>query len=547
VREVAFGYRYDEVESLMKLADPHMLTVKIHGIRNVLRVPVAVSLGPRLIGSLLPHADPADSHTLAAGVISRMGKNITIDSAFLKGLRKYTKRWIKKRGIARLSWDADTDFDTWLSKTNYPYWRKLELIEYKDSIDDMLKRNAHGELCYFMIKLFMKDEHYVDFKHARGIYARDDAAKITFGPWFKMIEHELYSQPEFIKHIPVRDRGRYIYDRLYRNGAKYIATDYSSFEAHFTAEVMENCEFILYDHMLGSVNGGEKVLELMREVLKGENKIVNKFVSARCNARRMSGEMNTSLGNGFSNLMFMGYLCELQGYGEILGCVEGDDGLFTFVGDRPTSDDFSKYGFLIKLDAYEQISEASFCGNLFDEEAFQIITDPYDVVSSIGWATARYSNAKRSKHDMLLRCKALSMAHQYPGCPIIGALSQYCLRMTRKCKDLSHFTENRRDISLWEREQLREASDFVGTNRDESLYVEPAMATRLMFDKLYHIDVKSQIIIENQLNELNELKPLDIPLLSDFVHKSWKTYSDNYIVSYPDKVPAYDFITTKVI
>lgn len=506
-------------------------------VRSPWRPPVAISLGTHLVGSLLPHADPSDAATLCAGVKARLGKKMPIlDDKFLLGLRKYTENWIKQRNLDKLHWDFDSSLDTWLDKTNYPLWRKNELREHSEKILNLLERNKYKELMHFTIKLFMKDEHYIDFKHARGIYARDDAAKIAFGPWFKGIEEIIYSQPEFIKHVPVSDRAKYIYDMLYVPGSCYVATDYSSFEAHFTQKLMENCEFVLYEYMLKDSNGGPEMLDLMREVLMGKNRIYNKFVRATCLARRMSGEMNTSLGNGFSNLMFMGYVCQEMGIDKVNGVVEGDDGLFQFMGKAPTTEDFSKYGFLIKLDKYDKISQASFCGNLFDEEDKQVVTDPFDILSSFGWTTYKYRNANQKKCRTLLRCKALSMAHQYPGCPIIGSLAQYVLRCTRgrTKKDMISFIENRKDINMWDREKyLRILNDF---EKDEDLYRSPGISTRLFFEEQYGINVSVQLKVEDYLNSLHEIQPLEIPLILDLVPDSWKCYFEKFVQEF-DIVP----------
>jgi hypothetical protein len=373
----------------------------------------------------------------------------------------------------------------------------------------------------------MKDEHYVDYKHARGIYARDEAAKITFGPWFKAIEDVLYAEPEFIKHVPVKDRAKYIMEKLYIDGGSYVATDYSSFEAHFSKEIMQNCEFLLYEHMLGTVDGGTEVLKLMEEVLQGENIIVNKYVSARITARRMSGEMNTSLGNGFSNLMFMGYVCEQLGL-KVRGVVEGDDGLFAFFGRRPHSADFAQYGFKIKLDCYEDLSIAGFCGNIFDIQDQTIITDPYKVLSLFGWTTTRYRSAKNSKLMSLLRCKSLSLAHQYPGCPIISALAQYGLRAT-KSFDVRGVI-NARGIDLYTREKYQEAFKWFNScsHKDKVLRVEPGIQTRLLFEETYKISVEEQRTIEAYLDNLNSIAPLKIDQITEQCPPSWRNYFERY-------------------
>jgi len=546
---VAFGYRYDEIRALQKVLCCEDVRVSEIFERVSDRPCVAVSLGMPLIGSLLPHADPSDAPTLAAGVKARMGKIMPIvedRSAFLAGLRNYTVKWIQRRNIKTLGSDFDYDFESWLAKTNYPLWRKDQLRKYEREISDLLERNEHGKLVRFIIKLFMKDEHYIDFKHARGIFARDDAAKITFGPWFKGIEEIVYDEPEFIKHVPVRDRASYIYERLFVDGSTYVATDFSSFEAHFVADLMDSCEFVLYEHMLGDSNAGKDMLLLMKEVLMGENRIFNKYVNARCIARRMSGEMNTSLGNGFSNLMFMGYVCETLGLGEPNGVVEGDDGLFQFVGRHPTTADFAKCGFLVKLDTYVKISQASFCGNLFDEDSMQIVTDPLDVISSFGWTTNRYRHSAEAKLKTLLRCKALSFAHQYPGCPMIGKLAQYALRVTRgrTNKDMLNFVERSRDLNLWYREQLIEAIKYRTT--DEALYVEPTQGTRILFFELYGVTESMQIMFEKYVDSLEVLQPLRFDLLVDMVPPSWRSYWDKYVVPF-DVVPEKYILPTVII
>ena len=59
--------------------------------------------------------------------------------------------------------------------------------------------------------------------------------------------------------------------KLYIPGGKYVATDYTAFENHFTARLMHAVEFVLYTYMLQHVIGGEHILGIMKEVLCGKN------------------------------------------------------------------------------------------------------------------------------------------------------------------------------------------------------------------------------------------------------------------------------------
>ena len=470
------------------------------------RKPAAVSLGCHVNGAALPKADPGDVNTLMEGVTQRMGKKLPPVGRkkrrmFLRVLKKVCKEFIRKRGIKSIHPEEECTIEEWLEGTSYPAWRKEELIREYNDTPNPLERDNRGRLARFIVKLFMKDEPYVDFKHARGIYAREDNAKIFFGPWVKKMEHEIYKQPEFIKHVPVKDRPRYIFERLFADGAKYIVTDYSSWEAHFVAMLMDACEFVFYKHFLKYNPVGREVFEIMKEVLQGDNKVVNKFLKATIAARRMSGEMVTSLGNGLTNLMVMFTICKINGIQEPVGVVEGDDGLFRFVGAHPTTTQFTENGFLIKLEAFDDLAKAGFCGNLFDTEDLQVVTDPYKVLHSFGWTTTRYLRSSSKKLLLLLRSKALSVAHQYPGCPIVSQLGHTFMRLTASF-DIRGFVNKRRDLGVWERAKLLAAIE------SPIAYTEPGRGTRMLFEELYGISIFIQKKIEKYLAQLVSIKPL---------------------------------------
>jgi len=536
---VAFGYRSNEVRELPRIGEVEGVQVFSQPIELNSRKPVSVSLGMHLKGVHLPKPDLRDVKTLSDGVKARMGKVMPTPKVprreFLPKLQRFVQKWIKSRGIMQTSQEEYGDVEEWLARTNYTEARKAELRECLEEIENPVERDKRGRLSHFDVKLFGKDEGYIDWKHLRGIYAREDNAKLFFGPWFKLMEEELYKQPEFIKHVPVRDRPRYIYDRLYADGARYIATDYSSFEAHFSAEIMEHCEFVLYRHFLDNHPIGKRVLKIMKEVLQGDNRVINKFIKARIAAKRQSGEMCTSLGNGFSNLMWMSYICEQKGI-QCVGVVEGDDGLFSFVGQYPETSDFTDLGFIIKLDVYDEISRAGFCGNLFDPQDLKVVTDPYKVFASFGWTTTRYLRAKKNKKMLLLRCKALSLAHQYPGCPLVSQLAHTALRLTRSY-DVEGFIKNRRDLNIYEREKLQDSLAYSRVHGLE--YEEPGMGTRLLFEELYGISVSEQRKIEEKLRKIETLQEIDIPSISDNCPLSWQVFHDRYVCSFNPKL-SYD-------
>lgn len=524
LRVLAYGYRIGEV-TLPKIP-PIKKGAKV--VRNrrrgdsSLRIPSMVSTGVHLVGAAMPHPDCQDASTLMAGVKKRfLTRPPKADKQLLRNLKAFTRRWCKAN-LTPLPPDTDTSVDTWLGSTNYPLWRKVDLAAKWSKVQTIWDRTKK----YFRCKLFCKDETYPDFKHARGINSRSDEFKCKVGPIFAKISEKVFAHKSFIKNIPVKDRPKYIMNMLYREGAVYYATDYTAFESLFTREIMEAVEFVMYDYMTQYLPEHAEFMRLCHRVLGGKNVCENKNFTVEVPATRMSGEMCTSLGNGFSNLMFLLFVCEVEGIKDVAAVVEGDDGLFTCRSGSPTEQMFTRLGLNIKLERHSRINTASFCGIIFDPEDRINVTDPREAVVSLGWTFTRYSRAKSSKLKALLRCKALSMLHQYPGCPIISAYADYGLRVTRSV-DIRHILEKDRSMSQWDRDQL------LAAIRDEKhiKHAEPGMNTRLLVEDKYGITVEHQIMIERAIKAKNDLSPVHDPILMLYISPSWQSYYANYVDS----------------
>jgi hypothetical protein len=481
------------------------------------RPPVQVPLGCQSYGFAMPHPDPVDPNTMVAGVRKRFAFSPpSPDPLLLTKLKAFCLRWCK-RNLVPIAPDRDMSVEAWLESTRYPSSRKKELLDKWNRVGHITQDNHK----FYKCKSFMKDETYVEYKHARGINSRSDEFKCFSGPYFKAIEEELYKHPAFIKHVPVADRPRYIKDMLESVGGVYLATDYTAFEALFTRELMLHCEFVMYEYMLK--HQGPEVMETLTEALTGRNTCEFKNFTVQLDATRMSGEMCTSLGNGFSNLMFMLFMCEQLG-SSVKGCVEGDDGIFSVVGPVPTAADFARLGLVIKLDVHHVLSEASFCGIIYDDAACDTVCDPREVMASFGWTTNRYLHANsRTKLD-LLRCKSLSYIHQYPACPIIAELARFGLRMTRG-RDVSTFAAQRWQVNMWEREQLLSVLDKPIFQKEIS------DNTRLLVERKYGIPIELQLEWESMLRSMNSIQELDFELFDLTMPQAWLHYWDNYCLS----------------
>lgn len=513
---MAYGYRYGEVETPLLAEIKECVITETNAPRDTSSRPaVQVSLGCDVKYVAPPKPDLSDASTAEAGVRKRfLLKPPSPDKEMLAELKSFVCEWLKKN-LPQLPPDADTSAETWLEGCNYPRYRKEELLKlWTDRNGVVSKRD-------YLVKSFIKDETYPEYKHARAINSRTDMFKVAVGPIFRLIEKEVFKLPYFIKKIPVAQRPEYITNLLSRIGAKYFEGDFTAYESHFVREIMEAVEFPLYDHMVEHLAGGKEWMRLVRRSIGGKNHCVFKWFTVDVQATRMSGEMNTSLGNGFTNLMLLLFLFHKLGE-EVTPIVEGDDSLTSYMTKCPTAADFKRLGFTIKCASRDELSEASFCGIIFDPQDMVNVTDPSDVLANFGWAARAYTRARTGRLRELLRSKSLSYAHQYPGCPIISSLAHYGLRVTRSV-DLRHFVENDHALSLWEREQLRDA---LAAGKLQPTPVP--FATRLLVERLYGISVKLQCEIEHYLDNLDSLQQLAGPVSLLTFHKDFYDYNERY-------------------
>lgn len=485
------------------------------------RPPVAESLGCHFEGAVPFKVDPADSETTLAGALKRFATKTPVPNpALLDELFNVFLPWFVPKHFKPLDALTDLSFEKWLSSCqNYSTARKNELArKYYEIKDPKDKRN-------FYVNSFVKDEFYGEVKHSRLINSRADQFKCMVGPYFRAIEDVFFKHPDFIKKIPVADRPRYIRRRLHRLGCKVQCADFSSMEAHFAERIFE-IEFWFYHYMLQFCPGVEQFDAWMAEVLNGENRCQMKDFIMLVMGSRMSGEMNTSLGNGFVNWILSKFFAWKK------GCLDQHDGLFE--GDDsivvtpcpPTVDDYRQIGFTVKIFEVDSIEEASFCGLIFDNDDMVNVTDPISELLTFGWTNKRYVGAKKSTKLALLRCKSLSMMYQYRGCPVLAALARYGLRMTKGfCIEKVRF-----QLSQWDQAQLDDAMNHYQLTRfHDILNVPIGDGSRLLVEKKFGLRYEHQIEVEKYLDAKNDLSPISVPVIQMYIPDLYFDVFKNYV------------------
>lgn len=364
--------------------------------------------------------DRNDPVTLRRGVAKRLGRSLpTPQPGAMRGLASFVRQWLEDN----IDPVVVPTFEEWLDATTYPECRKEELRRAAE-----LDRYGRPPREYSRkIQSFIKAESYDEFKECRWINSRHDRFKAYSGRFFSAIEKEVFKNEWFIKHVPVAERPAKILS-LEKAGLRYYENDYKAYECHFTKEVMRAVECQLYSYALAAYPTDAAYIN---SVLSGENRLKSqkhKF-RVRLNARRMSGDMCTSLGNGFTNLMIVLYIAQQKGYKptDCSGFVEGDDGLFA-VPFSMDATDFTSLGFTVEIKEVAHPYEAHFCGMRMSPDG-TILKDPIKFFSKFGW-TDSCIHGGESVMMSLLQAKALSAIYELPQCPIIGAAARRCLQVS---------------------------------------------------------------------------------------------------------------------
>jgi hypothetical protein len=492
-RVYQYGYRCDEVKlpEFIYEEGPDKEIVNIKSKNFARRMPQAVGLLHVVRGAAMCRPDQGDHLSLIQGVKKRLlSTRPVLNKERLGRLRAFVRRWLSEN-LSPLARSDVLEPEAWIEQCNQPQSRKEEYLE---ALKRVRSGDCNGLQKRRKIKTFMKDEGYMEWKYPRSINARCDEMKVLVGPIFKAVEKRLFSNPWFIKKVPRRDWPKYIQERCGRAGVSCFASDFSSFEASFTPDVMEAIEMELYHYMLSDI-AFEEELELI-ESLVDTNQLENAGFAARVKGRRMSGEMNTSLGNGFSNKMVNLFVLDEKGCTDVCGVIEGDDGLFVFNGPVPTSEDYLDLGFEIKLEEHSAYNEASFCGVVFAEEAGHNLIDPYKILASCSWTCRDYWAASDSTLRMLRISKGLSYLAQNPGCPVVQSIALWMLRTVNydpKEKDsVLSWVLTQRSFDYWQRRIVTETAKTTSIKP-----LEIHMASRLLIERKFGMSVGEQIRLEH--------------------------------------------------
>jgi len=429
----------------------------------------------------------------------------------VRELANFTRSLVHHLGVKPLGPEDVESEAAWIEGSRYPEWRKEELR--RCLLDNPVLKEKHCRC-----KSFVKTETYPDFKYPRNINSRHDRFKIYTGPFFHAVEKALFKLPMFVKYVPVRERAKYIAGYLNLSNMACVGTDYTSFEAWFVPAIMHAVEFQLYAYMARCLPKGKEMMRWIRHALSGRNRCFSRDFRYSVKGVRMSGDMCTSLGNGFTNYVLMRWVCHRQGI-TCLGLVEGDDGLFQ-VSRVPDVSDFESVGFKIKMEVHASVDRAGFCKQYFDARECRAVVDVRELLAKFGWTHAVMRDGGPVTMEALLRAKAASLRSEVPSCPIAVALVRYVDRVIGR-KGRLLFEGPRGDPGYRE--------DLAG---DPVELEEPTALSRALVSDLFGVSVDEQKAVEKYLDGLTQLQELEGPVTS-LMKPVWCEYARRFCRYYP--------------
>lgn len=488
------------------------------------------SLGCHYDGASVPINDVRDQYSQVRGALRRiLIKTPRIDPRMMARFRSFVRMWLRtegrRHGLVPLTDMNMMSFDEWLdSLENCPNWRKTELKAAKTRVEQGMAWRKVA-----LVKCFGKVEALEGAKENRIIDARVDEAKVMFGPFVKSIERQVYEFiPEFVKHIPICQYPQHISDVCTPHaGEKVVATDYTSFEGHFAPELIRVCEGALYRYMAG--RKWSELARLFVSMLSGENHCQSPLMTFKVSGCRMSGDMCTSLGNGFTNLMIMKFLVRENG-GQVRGFVEGDDGLFAVRGPVPTKAQYQALGFNVKMDVVDEPQHASFCGQVYANETKEVLVDPLYVLLTVGWTSSDQKHGSDKAMKGLLRAKAISLAYQSPRCPVVSVLSKKLLELTAGVKPIFPTFRGLRDY--WELRKLGRF-DMLSAEVESKLSMGPDDASRGVVHKVFGWSVDEQLTMERYIRSWTKISPWSHPIVDRKVPRDYVDFWELCTMSFP--------------
>lgn len=550
------GYRTDEISDMPVIKEV-VRNFKICDLdeqresNTIVRKMTALT-NYNVYGCLSPIPDTGDANNVREGFMKRIGCAVPEpDDSVKMLLPMYVDHFInfyhldgKITEMLAGEMERYMDWDQYKLTLRYDPARLKQLEEIRKEVDQLdtfdFADNAEGRFQNYLwtkIEAHVKWESYKgEMKYARLIFARVDWFKVFYGSYAKIMQQCIYECLEQFccTNLPVKDLPKHMVDK-YSLCALILSTDFSAFESHNYPWVMRNIFFKFMMRMWGYEFNVE--LYVSMGVLTGTNIIENVFVWCKVDAKVMSGEVWTSIINWFTNLIFIFFIVECEGYAYCTGFFVHEFSfkffrgvkippvhtfvVFTAAGDDGMTGlpwlswvDYSKlsdasylwfYGVNLKLEMKESIAGSGFLSKLYSENDMHTLCDPIKQLAK-GILPLKYANAKVGVKKALARARAMSLLYEFGGCPIVASYALCIIRCTRNVQLKRALILAQKD-DWYKFKAISEAVEWYENNvkgKYDTWKCEIGMESRQIVEDNFGIPVCTQLYIEEYFDQVDD-------------------------------------------
>lgn len=459
--------------------------------------PNAVAIGP-IINTNPTIVNYRSNNNQLRGMLKRVAHGPTFDGFLFQQFKAFVQKELSAyEPLPHQDWDLEFVNKEWLDVAKHYNESQKSMFRFlfQKFVENQHSSETHKNL--YACNSFIKREFYAESKEPRIINSRSDMFKVVVAPYIKGIEHAVIYNKHFIKGKAPQERVVRMQEILDR--FKFVAeTDYSSFEGSFSWNIQKYCEASLFKHMLSNNLHVWKIIEPIY-AFNSRNKCV--FANSRqymdvaqFSGSRMSGDMWTSLANGFTNMMLFKFVVDYNARLKRLPIdydfiVEGDDGFLAFnvmLDLAPIKD----LGFQLKIVSGTDLNDLSFCGTCLGPDATPV-PDFWRTIEKFGWSfddhIIDHYHDKPTKAEMeLLYAKALSLQAESEGIPILQPLAL-------KCLELSHVHKLAQRYITYYEEHILQLSTYVPVAKPIT------QEMRVFFADRFGVSIEDQLKIEDYI------------------------------------------------
>jgi len=465
-------------------------------------------------------ASPTDKLSLIGAFRKRLGPMMPTPDVDFDDFGKFVNE-VLQWGVDPLPFmpDQRAVLEKWLTHNHsYSEVRKGQVraahVTVSERTGKKLRKNDFKMLSH------IKCEPYPEMKFPRYINSRPDNYKGTVGGFIHLAEEVIFHKSKlarfFVKGKRIDEMPELMKDIAAM--AHHLGTDYKSFESGFNPRYTDMCECMLWRHVFKNnpiildfvmeCYFEIKYLQLAKDgpfrrcYVPRTEVLHNKLYVIRVIGTRMSGDMWTSLANGFSNLMNSLYIAKQHGldWKNMKLLVEGDDGIMGLTDPIFTKHDYEQFGFKIDMVYTQDFTKQLFCGNLFDPVEGRTIISTEQIMRTFWTVASMYFRSGDVKKNCLLRSKAMSLFCLGKYTPIASALALKLLDVIGIGGEIVE------PGNAWWETQIRD----VYAN-ETFKPVEISYRSRMLFASKFNVPINEQIQLESQISKCQKLEDFDFP------------------------------------